>query len=101
MAVVVSAELVSRFSTGLLVAPSPDLDHFLIAVAGDAFGWVIFASRTGWPVSTTYAMTGAIMGAALAAGSLDGDGCTSAQACATKKVSVPQQNLWTASGSGK
>ena len=53
VAVAVSAQLVRLFSTGLLVAPPPDLDHFLTAVAVGAFGWVILASRTGWPVSTT------------------------------------------------
>ncbi len=33
---------------------------------------MILASRTGWPVSTTHAMTGAIVGAAIAAVGLDG-----------------------------
>ena len=34
-------------------------------VIGALFGWVMFASRTGLPVSTTHAMTGAILGAAI------------------------------------
>ncbi len=56
VSVAVSAELMRMFSTELLVAPSPDLDRFLIAVAAGAFGWVILASRTGLPVSTTHAI---------------------------------------------
>ena len=66
LALVVSVGLVRMFTTGLLVAP-PDDELFPLAVAAGAFGWVILASRTGLPVSTTHAMIGAIVGTALAA----------------------------------
>ncbi len=66
LALVVSVRLVRMFTTGLLVAP-PDAELFPLAVAAGAFGWVILASRTGLPVSTTHAMIGAIVGTALAA----------------------------------
>ncbi len=66
LALVVSVGLVRMFTTGLLVAP-PDAELFPLAVAAGAFGWVILASRTGLPVSTTHAMIGAIVGTALAA----------------------------------
>ena len=65
LALVVSVGLVRMFTTGLLVAP-PDDELFPLAVAAGAFGWVILASRTGLPVSTTHAMIGAIVGTALA-----------------------------------
>lgn len=67
LALVVSVRLVQVFSTGLLVGPLPDAHLFPLAVAAGAFGWVILASRTGLPVSTTHAMIGAIVGTALAA----------------------------------
>src|SRR5207245_1036055 len=37
-----------------------------------AFLWVLLASGVGWPVSTTHALTGAILGTALAAGGASG-----------------------------
>src|SRR5918992_4285034 len=40
---------------------------FFIAVLSGAFGWVIFATLTGMPVSTTHAITGALTGAGLTA----------------------------------
>jgi PiT family inorganic phosphate transporter len=64
-AIVVSAGLLKTFSTGLLRNAPGDLDRFFLAVAAGVFVWVIFASRTGLPVSTTHAMTGAIVGAAI------------------------------------
>jgi PiT family inorganic phosphate transporter len=64
-AMVVSAGLMKTFSTGLLRTAPGDLDRFFLAVASGVFVWVMFASRTGLPVSTTHAMTGAIVGAAI------------------------------------
>lgn len=40
---------------------------FFVAVLCGAFGWVIFATLTGMPVSTTHAITGALTGAGLTA----------------------------------
>ena len=72
VAIVVSVRLVRTFSTGLLITPPADADVFPLAVAAGAFGWVIFASRVGLPVSTTHAMTGAIVGTALASAGVTG-----------------------------
>jgi PiT family inorganic phosphate transporter len=66
-AVVVSSGLVETFRTGLLLEAPAALDRFLLAVAIGVFMWVIVASCTGLPVSTTHAMAGAILGAGLTA----------------------------------
>jgi PiT family inorganic phosphate transporter len=64
-AILLSAGLMRTFSTGLLQTTPGDLDRFFLAIASGVFVWVMFASRTGLPVSTTHAMTGAIVGAAI------------------------------------
>jgi len=67
LAAVVATAMVNTFSKGLLdpgLAVSPS---FAFAVVTGAIGWVLFASRTGLPVSTTHALTGALVGAGLAA----------------------------------
>lgn len=59
--------MVKTFSAGLLtpdVTPTPAL---AVAVLISAMAWVFAASRIGLPVSTTHALTGAIVGAGLAA----------------------------------
>ncbi|GIW54368.1 MAG: phosphate transporter [Nitrospiraceae bacterium] len=63
----VATAMVKTFSAGLLTpdtTPSPPL---AVAVLTGAMAWVLIASRTGLPVSTTHALTGAIVGAGLAA----------------------------------
>jgi len=45
-------------STGTIIEPAVTL-----AVLTGTIAWVLFASRTGFPVSTTHALTGAIVGA--------------------------------------
>jgi len=57
--------LAANFSTGFLAPEySPDLAFITGAVLG-AFGWIGFATRFGLPVSTTHALLGGIVGAAL------------------------------------
>src|SRR5262245_6887123 len=66
-----SAGLVETFSKGLLTAGVTPGVAFYIAVLAGAFGWVIVATFTGLPVSTTHAITGAFVGASLTALSRD------------------------------
>lgn len=64
---VIATAMVKTFSQGLLapgVSASPNL---VVAVLVGAMLWVLVASRTGLPVSTTHALTGAIVGAGLLA----------------------------------
>ncbi len=68
----VATAMVKTFSRGLIdpaVALSPVV---ALCVLAGAMGWVLFASRTGLPVSTTHALTGAIVGAGLVAIGTDG-----------------------------
>jgi PiT family inorganic phosphate transporter len=51
---------------GLLATPVSG-PAFLGAIAAGAIGWLIVATRTGMPVSTTHALVGGLVGAALAA----------------------------------
>jgi inorganic phosphate transporter, PiT family len=59
--------LIKSFSTGLFADGTPLEAPFFVAVLVGAFGWVIFATRSGLPVSTTHAITGALTGAGLVA----------------------------------
>jgi PiT family inorganic phosphate transporter len=63
----VSQSLVATFSgNGFLDRAVPGI-AFPAAVAAGAIAWVLFASRTGLPVSTTHAIAGALAGAAIVA----------------------------------
>ncbi len=65
---VIAVGFVKAFTSAIV---SPDvlaLATFPLAVSAGAAGWVILASLTGLPVSTTHALTGAIVGVALVAG---------------------------------
>ncbi len=59
--------LVKSFSTGLFIEGTKLNPAFYAAVLIGAFGWVILATLTGFPVSTTHAITGALTGAGLVA----------------------------------
>lgn len=59
--------LVKSFSTGLFTAEASLDPPFYAAVLIGAFGWVICATLTGLPVSTTHAITGGLLGAGLVA----------------------------------
>lgn len=67
VALVASAGLVHMFSTQLVDTARAGAPEFPLIVAFGACGWVAFASLTGLPVSTTHALTGAIVGTAVAA----------------------------------
>src|SRR5215213_8811072 len=57
--------LVKSFSSGLFAKGAPLTVAFFIAVLIGAFAWIIFATRTGLPVSTTHAITGGLVGAGI------------------------------------
>lgn len=63
----ISAGLVTAFTTAIVAPEVLALPTFPLAVAAGAAAWVVFASITGLPVSTTHALTGAIVGVALMA----------------------------------
>ncbi len=58
--------LVRSFSTGLFSSGSiADASLFFAAVLFGAIGWIALATLTGLPVSTTHAITGALVGTGL------------------------------------
>lgn len=59
--------LIKSFTTGLFQKGTPLDTPFFIAVLAGAIGWVLFATLTGLPVSTTHAITGGLTGAGLVA----------------------------------
>lgn len=61
-----SGGMLKSFSSGLF-SSTPTAHAFFVAVLIGAFGWVILATFTGLPVSTTHAITGALIGAGLVA----------------------------------
>jgi len=68
----VATAMMATFSSGL-VQPGTIASPFLaLAVLIGAMVWVLFASRTGLPVSTTHALTGAIVGAGFVSFGIDG-----------------------------
>ena len=57
--------LVGTFANGFLTPQFPMTLEFLAGVLTGAFAWLLLATRAGWPVSTTHALLGGIVGAAL------------------------------------
>jgi inorganic phosphate transporter, PiT family len=66
-----SQGLVAVFSGKGLLAATPGT-HFLVAVAVGAIGWLIIATRTGLPVSTTHSLVGGLVGVGIAAEGMAG-----------------------------
>jgi PiT family inorganic phosphate transporter len=62
VAAFVARAMVNTFSHGLLQTGTIIEPAVTLAVLTGAMAWVLFASRTGLPVSTTHALTGAIVG---------------------------------------
>ncbi len=65
LSALVASAMLKTFSAGLIqpgAAPPPALAP---AILIGAMGWVLVASRMGLPVSTTHALTGALVGAGL------------------------------------
>ena len=71
-ALMFTTALLRTFSTGLVTGGIAESPLFPLSVAAGAFAWVLFATRTGLPVSTTHSLAGAIVGAAVAAAGLQG-----------------------------
>ena len=66
-------EMVKTFSVGGIVKSTANLNQvFPVAVALGAFIWVIIASKTGLPVSTTHSIIGALCGVGVVAVGFDG-----------------------------
>jgi PiT family inorganic phosphate transporter len=63
----VASAMVKTFSQGLIQTGTTVQPVVGLAVLTGAMAWIIFASRTGLPVSTTHALTGAIVGTGLIA----------------------------------
>src|SRR5919106_2928374 len=58
--IVIAFGLVKAFTSALVAPDVLALSGFALSVAVGAAAWVLFASATGLPVSTTHALTGAI-----------------------------------------
>jgi PiT family inorganic phosphate transporter len=66
-AAIVAGAVVKTFSQDLVRADIIIGPVVSSSILTGAMGWVLFASRTGLPVSTTHALTGAVIGTGLAA----------------------------------
>ncbi len=64
--------MVTTFGKELLAGGAAPTLAAALAVLIGAAGWVLLASRTGLPVSTTHALVGAVVGVALIAYGVDG-----------------------------
>jgi PiT family inorganic phosphate transporter len=64
-AALASQGLVATFSGKGILTQDTIPTNLLLATAFGAIGWLIIATRTGMPVSTTHSLTGALIGAAI------------------------------------
>jgi len=80
-----SQGLVAVFSGNGVLATPPVGPAFLVAVTSGAIGWLVLATSTGLPVSTTHALVGGLVGAGLAAQGVGGV----AWAAVARKVALP------------
>jgi PiT family inorganic phosphate transporter len=67
LAAFVASSMIKTFSHGLVQTGTIIEPATTLAVLTGAMAWVLFASHTGLPVSTTHALTGAIVGTGLVA----------------------------------
>ncbi|TLY43204.1 MAG: inorganic phosphate transporter [Nitrospirae bacterium] len=81
----VASAMLKTFSKGLIQAGIATPPALALAILIGAIGWVLVASRTGLPVSTTHALTGALVGAGLVA--IGSDGLT--WSAITQKIALP------------
>lgn len=65
LSALVADAMLKTFSGGLILPGVATLPALALAILVGAMGWVLIASRTGLPVSTTHALTGALVGAGL------------------------------------
>lgn len=73
VSIALAETLLRKFTgKGLVEASLVGTAPFLLAVASGAGITVLLATRLGFPISTTHGLVGAMMGAGLAAGGLDG-----------------------------
>ena len=63
----VAGAMLKTFSQGLIASGAALPATVALSVLMGAIGWVLIATRTGLPVSTTHALTGSIVGAGLMA----------------------------------
>jgi len=63
----VAGGMIEAFKTKLFQPGTRVTPVFFVAVLLGAIGWVLFATRTGMPVSTTHAIIGGLVGAGLVA----------------------------------
>jgi len=62
LAALVASAMIKTFGHGLVQTGTIIEPAVTLAILTGAIAWVLFASRTGLPVSTTHALTGAIVG---------------------------------------
>lgn len=72
LSAVMGQAMLNTFSSGLIQPGTVAGPAVALAVLMGAMTWVLFASATGLPVSTTHALTGAIVGAGMVALTVEG-----------------------------